>query len=271
MEKGFFFQDKKVPLIGPQGIFKPAILPTNPYLPLSINTSPNSPYDDKDLYGGVIAYKYRGEDQNHYQNVGLREAMKRKTPLIYFRGLAEGYYSASWPVFIVADNPKELTFMAKVDKEEFSFVSENASTKKTEDLRRSYATYEAHRRVHQGVFRTRVLIAYKQHCAICYLGHPPLLDAAHILPDTHPNGHPTVDNGISLCRIHHAAYDTKIIGIRPDYHVEVNEAVLMEKDGPMLKHGLQEFHESKLILPRSKSDWPKEENLEERYQQFKAG
>ena len=39
----------------------------------------------------------------------------------------------------------------------------------------------------------------------------------------------------------------------------------------MLLHGLQEFHEKKLVLPSARRDWPKEEYLEERYQEFKAG
>jgi putative restriction endonuclease len=53
--------------------------------------------------------------------------------------------------------------------------------------------------------------------------------------------------------------------------VVINEKVLKEKDGPMLLHGLQEFHEKKLILPHTKRDWPNQEYLEERYQEFKVG
>lgn len=40
--KGFVFQDQKIPLVAPQGIFKPKILD----LPLSITTAPKGPYDD---------------------------------------------------------------------------------------------------------------------------------------------------------------------------------------------------------------------------------
>ena len=52
--------------------------------------------------------------------------------------------------------------------------------------------------------------------------------------------------------------------------VELKREVMEEKDGPMLLHGLQEFNEAKLILPRSERNWPKQENLEERYNQFRA-
>jgi predicted restriction endonuclease len=39
--------------------------------------------------------------------------------------------------------------------------------------------------------------------------HAALLDAAHIILDTEPQGEPTVRNGLALCKIHHAAYDRK--------------------------------------------------------------
>ena len=40
LERGFDFEGQRVPLIGPQGIFKPAILPE---VPLTINTAPPMP------------------------------------------------------------------------------------------------------------------------------------------------------------------------------------------------------------------------------------
>lgn len=56
---------------------------------------------------------------------------------------------------------------------------------------------------------------------MCRLRYSSLLDAAHILPDGHPRGAPVVPNGLSLCRIHHAAYDQNLLGVRPDLVVEV--------------------------------------------------
>ena len=78
-----------------------------------------------------------------------------------------------------------------------------------------------------------------------------------------------VQNGLSLCKIHHAAFDQNIIGITPDCQIHVREDILREIDGPMLKHGIQEMHGNKLILPRSFSLQPKKEWLEERFIQFK--
>ena len=41
--RGFEYGGDRVRLVGPQGIFKPAIM----QLPLSITTSPNGPYNDE--------------------------------------------------------------------------------------------------------------------------------------------------------------------------------------------------------------------------------
>lgn len=52
--------------------------------------------------------------------------------------------------------------------------------------------------------------------------------------------------------------------------VEVRRDVLEEKDGPMLVHGLQEFHGARVAhLPRSPKQRPGPEFLAERYEQFK--
>ena len=53
-------------------------------------------------------------------------------------------------------------------------------------------------------------------------------------------GAPVVPNGLSLCKIHHAAYDENFLGVRPDLVVEVR-ADVDQIDGPMLRHGLQEM------------------------------
>jgi putative restriction endonuclease len=124
-------------------------------------------------------------------------------------------------------------------------------------------------RVHQPIFRAKVIRAYDVQCAMCRLKHAELLDAAHILPDTHERGLPVVTNGLSLCKIHHAAFDNNIVGIRPDLVVEVRREVLLEIDGPMLKHGLQEMNGARLTVPRHRSLQPDTARLEERYAQFR--
>ncbi|MDX1636776.1 MAG: HNH endonuclease [Balneolaceae bacterium] len=114
-----------------------------------------------------------------------------------------------------------------------------------------------------------MIAAYQSQCAFCHLKHAELLDAAHIIPDKEEEGIPSVNNGLALCKIHHAAFDKHILGVTPDYEIKVKDEVLREEDGPMLLHGIQELQDKKLILPRSKKAWPNQEFLEWRYEMFR--
>ena len=96
------------------------------------------------------------------------------------------------------------------------------------------------------------------------------MDAAHIIPDGEPRGEPIVSNGLALCKLHHAAFDSFFLGITPDYNVEIRADVLADEDGPMLIHGLQGLHGTRIVLPRSRSARPDPELLEIRYGRFKA-
>ena len=136
------------------------------------------------------------------------------------------------------------------------------------DLERRYATRTTLARIHQRVFRQRVLHAYRSRCAFCRLRQEPLLDAAHIVPDRDPTGDPVVPNGLSLCKIHHAAFDELFLGVTPKGVIHVRPDLLREKDGPMLRHGLQGLHETRIHRPRRTADHPDPDRLHLRYQEF---
>jgi putative restriction endonuclease len=78
-----------------------------------------------------------------------------------------------------------------------------------------------------------------------------------------------VPNGLALCKIHHAAFDANIMGIRPDYSIEIRPDVLVEIDGPMLLHGLQGVHNQRILVPRAVPLRPSVVFLEERYGIFR--
>lgn len=103
---------------------------------------------------------------------------------------------------------------------------------------------------------------------MCGIRHNQLLDAAHIIADSEEFGVPLVSNGLSLCKIHHAAFDSYLIGITPDYVIKINKKVLEEIDGPMLKYGIQSFEGQRIILPSSKSNWPDKDHLSAKYKIF---
>ena len=271
LQKGIELDGQRVPLIGPQGIFKPAILPD---VPISITTAPSvpdrpRPYDDSLDSNGLLRYRYRGADPGHHENRALRLARSRRTPLIYFHGIVPGKYMASWPVYIVGDDPPSLSFTVAIDDRQLSSAVASAIDEAEADIRRRYITRLTTHRLHQEAFRQRVLLAYREHCAVCRLKHQELLEAAHILPDGHPRGVPTVTNGLALCKLHHAAFDANIIGIRPNYTVDIRADILEEMDGPMLTVGLQGFLNAPLLVPHSPASRPNPDFLEERYEVFR--
>jgi putative restriction endonuclease len=263
LEVGFPYGETVVRLVGPQGIFKPKEIE---YYPLSITTTTKGPYKDSfDSTGNLILYSYRGTDPEFHENRRLRDAMRDQIPLIYFFSTIPGQYLAIFPVFIVGDDPDHLTFsVAADDITQLSYERDD-----TDDVtRRTYITRQVRQRMHQRSFRDRVLRAYKERCSICELRHTRLLDAAHIIPDKDDGGEPIINNGLSLCKIHHAAYDGRYIGIRPDYGIVVRPDIMKEQDGPMLRHGLQEMDDRRLILPTAVRDRPDPDRLSQRFDEF---
>jgi len=272
LEQGFRWHDERVPLLGPQGIFKPRVCEQ----PLSITTSPNSPYSDTISQESLLQYRYRGTDPAHRDNAGLRRSMALRLPLVYFFGLDQGIYLAVWPVFIVGDDPLHLTFTVAVDEERrFPLGQRDLNSLQVADepgdYRRAYLTAQTKVRLHQRSFRERVLRAYREQCAFCRLKHQELLDAAHILPDSDPEGEPRVNNGMALCKLHHAAFDSHFLGVTPDYIVRVRPAILREPDGPMHQYGLKAMEGLRIILPPKKNQWPDPLLLQARFQHFLEG
>jgi len=259
------FDGVRIPLVDQygRGIRNPADFEAT----LSISTSASSrrnPYADEDLDGGMVRYDYRrGEGGD---NIKLRRAAEFRVPLIYFKQIREaGPLVPVFPVYLI-DDPVNRVVNVAMD-EVLLFLSDPMHPS---DLERRYVDRTVRARLHQPVFRARVISAYRTRCSICNLRHVELLDAAHITPDGAPNGSAHVSNGVSLCKIHHAAYDQDLVGITPDYEVRVDEALLREVDGPMLRHGLQDMHGRRLELPSEKADWPDRDRLAERFAQFAA-
>lgn len=263
LEQGFGFQGTRVRLVGPQGIFKPAPIR---YFPISITTTTKGPYQDSfDPDGNYLQYSYRGTDPEFHENRRLRDAMVNRIPLIYFFSTVPGKYLAVFPVFVVGDDRGRLRFtVAADDLLHLDYERDDAD----ESLRRKYVTRQVRQRLHQRSFRDRVLRAYRETCTVCRLGHTRLLDAAHIVPDADEGGEPSVSNGLSLCKIHHAAFDGEYFGIRSNYRIVVKPEILEEKDGPMLRHGLQEINDRKIIVPRQFSQRPDPERLKQRFTSF---
>ncbi|HEX7096756.1 MAG TPA: HNH endonuclease, partial [Acidimicrobiales bacterium] len=268
----FELEGVRIPLMDPQrGIRKPRMLDAALSFRTVFATKPNQrPYADERGEDGYQRYKWRGTDPHHPENVALRRAMQRRLPLIWFLGIAPGEYLPVCPVWLVAEEPDQHQFVVALTAEQLHTWDANRDPKVIE-LRRAYADRVVRERLHQPVFRAQVLAAYDNRCALCRLRHRELLDAAHIRADT-DGGEPVVTNGIAMCKIHHAAFDHQLMGVRPDYIIEVRRDVLAEADGPTLRYALQGLHNQRIEVPRRRADRPDPDLLEERYEQFrKAG
>jgi putative restriction endonuclease len=87
------------------------------------------------------------------------------------------------------------------------------------------------------------------------------------LSDVLEAGEPTIQNGLSLCAIHHRAFDQNLVGVSPDYVVHVSRRLLENEDGPMLDL-LKGFHEVPIVVPRRVADHPDRERLHMRFARF---
>ena len=226
------------------------------------------PYDDElDTESRRIIYHYRAGDIDQPDNRALRAAFVDQVPLVYFHGLAPSQYMVLQPVFVTSDDPVERVVTLEVG---LPVTDLQGAGLRSAPNHRAYAMREARVRLHQHRFRLDVLRAYRTRCAICSLREPDLVQAAHIVEDGHEAGTATVVNGLALCAIHHLAYDRNLLGIDPAGVVHIDSRVLKERDGPMLREGLQSFHGAQLLGPARAEDRPDPKRLEIRFARFAA-
>lgn len=268
---GFQFQGQRVSLLQHmRGIRVVAGLPAALTIRTTFRLNPEEhPYEDDVGQDGYYRYKWQGTDPQAHDNVALRRAMEQGKMLIWFVGVNPGVFRPIYPVWLVSEEPDRQQFVLALT-EDLREQWEPLSLASPADiaLRRQYAVAEVRRRLHQPLFRERVLSAYGGACALCRLRHAPLLEAAHIKRDA-DGGEPVVPNGVAMCAIHHRAFDAQMLGIRPDHIVEIRQDILSETDGPTLRHALQGIHGSEMTLPRQRRARPDTELLTERYEHFR--
>jgi putative restriction endonuclease len=256
----FTYEGSRLPLMEQGGIRMPAGWSEALSITSTNRTAAAGGYDDEDRPDGRRLYRYmrRTSSAAARRNASLDGSVSSGRPLVYFVEVDRALYEPLYPVFLVdVEHDGVLVSEAPARGDYADLV----------DLRR-YAERKQRVRLHQQEFRSRVLYAYEDRCCVCRFRHRGLLDAAHIVDDAHAEGRAVVTNGLSLCRIHHGAYDQFLLGISPAHRIEVNEKVLAEVDGPMLRHGLQEMHGLEIVLPRKRQQHPEPERLAWKYERF---
>jgi putative restriction endonuclease len=240
---------------------------------LTVVTAPpvpgkQAPYEDElDVDNTAIVYHYRSGSIDQPDNRALRAAHLEQVPLVYFHGIAPGQYMVVQPVFVTADSPADGVVLLEVGLPVADVQGQGIVS--APDVR-AYALREVRQRLHQQTFRRDVMRAYRHSCAICSLRERQLVQAAHIVEDTDAQGISAVINGLALCAIHHLAYDRNLMGIDPEGVVHIARRLLEERDGPMLREGLQGFHGAAIMQPRRPAERPDPIRLAQRFERFAA-
>lgn len=260
----FRFGGERITLIDQgRGVRSPIQLPAT----VTILSTKKSHYRDEPGPDGLLRYDFPPGDPDRGDNAKLRRACELKLPLIWLHEVVPAVFAPIWPVYMAREETALRRYVVAINEDQLAMVAGLVGSESL--VERRYAERMSRQRLHQPIFRGGVMLAYGGQCAICALRHQDLLDAAHIIGDGLPGGDPIVRNGLALCKIHHAAYDRDIVGISPDLVVHVNGSVLEEVDGPMLRHGLQDFHGQPLrVVPSKKAQKPDPDRLAVRFASF---
>jgi putative restriction endonuclease len=261
--RGFTWRNRRVPFLNPQkGIYRAAV--QTGAAALSVMTSVRSPYDDEETPDGFL-YAYRAGSVDGADNRALLEAHRLQVPIVYYVGTRPGWFHAMYPTYVTENLAAERRVLLTPGRR-----TPMGSPRPVDDVvERRYAVVERRVRLHQWRFRGIVLPAYDHRCTICALREERLLDAAHIVADIEDRGQAVVPNGVSLCSIHHRAFDQDLIGISPDYEVHVSRQLMEDDDGPMLDV-LKGFNRARIHLPAKRSQRPDRERLAVRFERFGA-
>ena len=274
IDRGFDFDGTRYPIYNPRrGIFKPKkmrfLLSIKTVVPKAGN---RIWYDDqreahRQIFEGdeLINYSFSGDDPDAADNRSLRVACEQQIPLIYFLGVKPALYQIVTPVFVAEVDRAGLR--ARLN---FGLPGQSSPEAPSTPLERRYALRAVKQRLHQASFREALIFAYRGRCALSGLPEPMLLDAAHIMPDTHELlGQPIVQNGLALSKTCHAAFDAHLIGIDADYHIHVSDRLMSLNDGPSLE-AMKKLDGAKLREPKRPQDFPDRDRLANRFEQFKA-
>ena len=96
-------------------------------------------------------------------------------------------------------------------------------------MQRDVASVQTETPVRSAGFRRVIMEIYKHACAVCELNiraskGESVTDAAHIIPFS-VSYNDDIRNGMSLCKLHHWAFDTGLISLNDDYRVIVSPSM----------------------------------------------
>ncbi|MDJ0599966.1 MAG: HNH endonuclease [Crocosphaera sp.] len=140
---------------------------------------------------------------------------------------------------------------------------EEAGTKEVEERETARKFYMRKSLVRDSFFRKAVIHAYDYRCSLCQLRvikslSQSIVDGAHIKPFAQFYDN-KIDNGISLCKNHHWAFDRGIFSIDNNYQVLISDN--FSEDSPNTKP-IREFQGETILLPNSPTYFPSLEAIQ---------
>ena len=140
---------------------------------------------------------------------------------------------------------------------------EKAGTEKFQEKKTSRKFYMKKSLVRDSFFRKAVIHAYDYRCSLCNLKvikslSQSIVDGAHIKPfaQFYDNN---INNGISLCKNHHWAFDRGIFSIDDNYQVLISDN--FSEESPNSKP-IREFQGETILLPNSPTYFPSIEAIQ---------
>lgn len=254
LARGFVCDGEVVLLKGPQGIFKPRQLRDGP---LTIMSTLGSRYEDELMdEANVLRYDYAPSTREH-ENIGLKNVMAAGKPVILLKQVKpkpRPEYMVVAPLFVDGfdDRRRQFTLSTRADLSPRTDTQEGLVVR---EIQRAYGATTVQTRLHQAYFRRDVLLVHRHRCCVCELRVRPLLQGAHIVPDSDAMGVPSVQNGLALCSLHHGAFDRGIVRIKPDYTIRVEQAWIAAEDD-FAQRTLSAFEGKSIQLPANPSHRP---------------
>jgi putative restriction endonuclease len=263
LAKGVPYAGDVVLLKGPQGIFKPRQLTDGP---LTVTSTLASTYEDELLdEANTLRYDY-APPIREYDNVGLKNLMAEGKPVILLKQVKpkpRPEYMIVAPLYVEGfdDSLRQFTLSTRAD---LTPRTDTQASLVLREIRKAYGETTVQTRLHQAYFRRDVLSVYRNRCCVCELRVRPLLQGAHIVPDSEATGAPVVQNGLSLCSLHHAAYDRNILRITPDYTIAV-EQDWIESGDSFGRVSLADFGGRRIAVPSDAAHKPSPAFLDWRF------
>ncbi len=261
--EGFSYLDERIPLLDTgRGIRNPG----NFEATLTVMTSAKAhPYGDEIEADGRITYSLQSKDGG--DNVKLLRAAELSSPMAYFKGIRDGVYVPYFPVVIdEVDLERRLVRMRELD----SAIDYYPGALRLGFDGRRYGQRAIRTRQHQKAFRAKVLSAYGRQCVVCRLTQADLLDAAHIVGDAEEHGVPEIWNGMSMCSLHHRAFDTDLLGIDPRFRVHISAELLRSRPSAIVRPAFVAFADTSIALPLRPTDRPHPGALQAKFEKFLA-